>query len=266
MSSVTRLPCERCLPTINVMKKSEMWRITSRSGVISRANSAIGRHSALAKATLLRIASTFGVISPKSSRIGTITSRLIISFSAPKRWMIIAAEITDAETLTNSLPIRMVTISRRGSARRRSMSSMRGFFAARIWSSWNWLSENSEVSVLEKKPEKPSRTTKTMSSIHRAGSMVHTFLQKRDMARHPRLAATGLQEGPATAALPGRPTRQTVDGGLPEPTVTTGLQGGSEVAKARATIGASCRKAGVRLQEEEGTQVAGSRAAARWAG
>ncbi|EXI70520.1 MAG: hypothetical protein AW07_03987 [Candidatus Accumulibacter sp. SK-11] len=128
---------------------------------------------------MLRIASTFGVISPNSSRIGTITSRLIISLSAPKRWMIIAAEITDAETLTNSLPIRMVTISRRGSLRRRSMSSMRGFFAARIWSSWNWLSENSEVSVLEKKPEKPSRTTKTISSIHSAGSMVHPSSENR---------------------------------------------------------------------------------------
>jgi len=55
--------------------------------------------------------------------------------------MIIAAEITEAETLTNSLPISMVTINRRGSLRRRSISSMRGFFAARIWSSWNWLSE-----------------------------------------------------------------------------------------------------------------------------
>ena len=134
MSSVTRLPADRCLPTIRVMKNSATWRITSLKGVIRRANSAIGRHSALAKATLLRIASTFGVISPNSSRIGTITSRLIISFSAPKRWMTIAAEITDAETLTNSLPIRMVTISRRGSLRSRSISSMRGFLAARIWS------------------------------------------------------------------------------------------------------------------------------------
>jgi hypothetical protein len=75
-----------------------------------------------------------GVISPKSSRIGTITSRLIISLSAPNRWMTIAAEITDADTLTNSLPIRMVTIKRRGSLRSRSISSTRGFLAARIWS------------------------------------------------------------------------------------------------------------------------------------
>jgi hypothetical protein len=44
--------------------------------------------------------------------------------------MIIAAEITDAETLTNSLPIRMVTISRRGSLRSRSISSMRGFLGS----------------------------------------------------------------------------------------------------------------------------------------
>ncbi len=100
------------------MKPSAIRRTTARTGVISQAKVWIGRLWKVAKPTLLRIARLLGVISPTSSNRGTMISRLTHFLSAPRMSMTIAAEITEAETLTSSLPMRMVMISRRGSCSR----------------------------------------------------------------------------------------------------------------------------------------------------
>ena len=99
-----------------------------------------------------------------------MTKRLTNLLSAPKSWITMAAEMTEAATLTNSLPMRMVTMRRRGSLSRRSMRSTRRLPSARIFSTWVLLREKREVSVLEKKPEKPSRTMKMTSSMMNAMS------------------------------------------------------------------------------------------------
>ena len=87
---------------------------TQRIGEMSFAKIVMGWLCAVAKATLWRSAKVSGVISPTSSRMGTMMKRLNSLFSAPNTSITMAAEMTEAATFTNSLPMSMVTIRRRG--------------------------------------------------------------------------------------------------------------------------------------------------------
>ena len=104
-----------------------------------------------------------------------MTNRLIHLLSAPNRSITTAAEMTDAATLTSSLPMRMVTMRRRGCASRRSMRSMRGLSSWRICSIWIRSRENRLVSELEKNADNPIRTTKAPSSSHNTKSTGKTL-------------------------------------------------------------------------------------------
>jgi hypothetical protein len=78
--------------------------------------------------------------------------------------MTIATDITEADTMTNSLPIRMVTMSWRGLERSSSIRVVRGLRARRICSNSRGFRENSEVSEVEKKADKPIKPVKMTSS------------------------------------------------------------------------------------------------------
>ena len=110
-------------------------------------------------------------------------SRFTHLASLPRMRMTTAAEMTEAATLTSSLPIRIVTIRWRGWASSLSIREMLGFAAWRICSCCSRLSENSEVSELEKKAERPIRAAKATSSRTIVISTAGPLLDSRVGAR-----------------------------------------------------------------------------------
>ena len=85
----------------------------------------------------------------------------------PSTLITTAADMTEAVTLTSSLPIRMVMMSRRGWLSRRWMRSNRGCWSRRICSICVLLSEKRAVSELEKKPENTIMKTNRPTSSHK---------------------------------------------------------------------------------------------------